>query len=84
VALAWSGKAYSTFGYGLDSPDREQLVPGDKTRNETVWGNIFWRAAPWLRLGLEGTWRRTQYLLPTGGSLSNDGFGMLMTTAFRY
>ncbi len=84
VALAWSGKAYSTFGYGLDSPNREQLVPGDKTRNETVWGNIFWRAAPWLRLGLEGSWRRTQYLLPTGGSLSNDGFGMLMTTAFRY
>jgi hypothetical protein len=84
VALAWSGKAYSTFGYGLDSPVRDQLVPGDKTRNETIWGNIVWRAAPWLRLGLEGTWRRTQYLLPSGGSLSNDGLAMLMTTAFRY
>jgi hypothetical protein len=84
VALAWSGKAYSTFGYGLDSPDRNQLVPGDKTRNETVWGNIVWRAAPWLRLGIEGTWRRTQYLLPGDGLLSNDGFGMLMTTSFRY
>jgi hypothetical protein len=84
VALAWSGTAYSTFGYGLDRPDRDQLVPGDKTRNETVWGNLFWRAAPWLRLGLEGTWRRTEYLTPTGGLLSNDGFGMLMTTAVRY
>jgi hypothetical protein len=84
VALAWSGKAYSTVGYGLDSPDRNQLVPGDKTRNETVWSNIVWRASPWLRLGLEGTWRRTRYLLPTGDVLSNDGFGLLMTTAFRY
>ena len=34
--------------------------------------------------GAEGTWRRTQYLLPTDGLLSNDGFGMLMTTSFRY
>jgi hypothetical protein len=84
VALAWTNTAHSTFGYGLDSPDRDQLVPGEKARNETVWGNIFWRAAPWLQLGLEGTWRRTQYLLPTDGLLSNDGFGMLMTTSFRY
>lgn len=84
VALAWSGTARSTFGYGLDSPDRDQLVPGDKARNETLWGNVFWRAAPWLQLGLEGSWRRTQYLLPGGGLLSNDGFGMLMTTSFRY
>jgi hypothetical protein len=84
VAMAWSDKAYSTFGYGLDSPDRDQLGPGDKTRNETVWGNMFWQPEPWLRLGLEGTWRRTQYLLPTGGSRSNDGSGLLMTTAFRY
>jgi hypothetical protein len=84
VALAWSDTAHSTFGYGLDRPNRDQLVPGDKARNETLWGNIFWRAAPWLHLGLEGTWRRTQYLLPADGLLSNDGFGMLMTTSFRY
>ena len=84
VALAWSDTAHSTFGYGLDRPNRDQLVPGDKARNETLWGNVFWRAAPWLQLGLEGTWRRTQYLLPADGLLSNDGFGMLMTTSFRY
>ena len=83
VALAWSDKTYSTFGYGLDIPDRDQLVPGDKTRNETVWGNIHWQAAPWLQLGLEGTWRRTEYLAPDG-EISSDGFGVLMTTAFRY
>ena len=84
VALAWSDTAHSTFGYGLDRPNRDQLVPGDKALNETLWGNIFWRAAPWLQLGLEGTWRRTQYLLPTDVLLTNDGFGMLMTTSFRY
>ncbi|MFZ4687635.1 MAG: hypothetical protein ACOYLS_00215 [Polymorphobacter sp.] len=84
VALAWSDTAHSTFGYGFDRPNRDQLVPGDKARNETLWGNVFWRAAPWLQLGLEGTWRRTQYLLPADGLLSNDGFGMLMTTSFRY
>jgi hypothetical protein len=84
VALAWSDTAHSTFGYGLDRPNRDQLVPGDKARNETLWGNVFWRAAPWLQLGLEGTWRRTQYLLPADGLLSNDGFGMLITTSFRY
>jgi hypothetical protein len=84
VAYAWSDKAYSTFGYGLDSPDMEQLLPGDKTRNETVWGNLFWQTTPWLQLGLEGTWRRTQYLAPAGDLLSNSGFGMLMTTAVRY
>ena len=84
VALAWSDTAHSTFGYGLDRPNRDQLVPGDKARNETLWGNIFWRAAPWLQLGFEGTWRRTQYLLPADALLSNDGFGMLMTTSFRY
>jgi hypothetical protein len=83
VAVAWSDKAYSTFGYGLDSPDRGQMVLGDKTSNETVWGNVQWRAAPWLRLGLEGTWRRTQYLAP-GGEIANDGYGVSMTTAFRF
>jgi hypothetical protein len=37
-----------------------------------------------VQLGLEGTWRRTQYLLPTDVLLTNDGFGMLMTTSFRH
>jgi hypothetical protein len=77
VALAWSDTAHSTFGYGLDRPNRDQLVPGDKALNETVWGNIFWRAAPWLQLGLEGTWRRTQYLLPTEADWLTD-YGMAL------
>jgi hypothetical protein len=56
-------------GYGVDDPEDADLFLGQIEYNETIWGTIFWELTEALRLGLEVSRRKTDYLaLP-----DNDG-----------
>jgi hypothetical protein len=60
---------HAHFGYGIDDPKDEDLAPTQRELNETVYGTVFWELTESLRLGLEVSYRETDYfLLP-----DNDG-----------
>ena len=54
---------HAHFGYGVDDPDDDDLAAAQIELNETVFGNIFWEVTKALRLGMEISHRKTDYLL---------------------
>lgn len=72
------------LGYGRDAARRSELAPGSLARNETAFANLFWSPDPRWRLGGETTWRRTGYLRPDGGLLTNDGLGLHLSAEMRF
>jgi len=53
---------HSHVGYGFDDPDRADLALGQLDYNETVFANLLWDVTKFLRLGLELTLRKTEYV----------------------
>jgi hypothetical protein len=63
---------HTHWGYGIDDPRNDDLALPQIARNETVWANLLWDVTRSLRLGLEITFRETDYLLFS----DNDGVGL--------
>ncbi|MFM8375260.1 MAG: hypothetical protein ACKN9P_04270 [Phenylobacterium sp.] len=72
------------LGYGRDAARRSELTTGSLARNETAFANLFWSPDPRWRLGGETTWRRTGYLRPDGGLLTNDGISLHLSAEMRF
>ena len=72
------------LGYGRDTAQRSELTPGSLARNETAFANLFWTPAPRWRLGGETAWRKTGYLRPDGGLLTNDGLSLHLSAEMRF
>ena len=49
-------------GYGTDDPFNQDLASGERQRNSEVFGNVLFRIAGGLRLGLELSWWSTAWL----------------------
>lgn len=72
------------LGYGRDAARRTELTAGSLARNETAFANVFWTPDPRWRLGGETTWRKTGYLRPGGGLLTNDGVSLHLSAEMRF
>lgn len=84
VFYYWTPCLHSHAGYALDRP-----VAGDisatplafgKTFNSTVYANLLWEVTQAVRIGIEATWRETDY--KAAGLPDNQGFGF--HTQFRW
>jgi hypothetical protein len=80
VAWYWTAKAHSHAGYGKDIARRAQLAPGAFTTNATAFVNLFYDQSPMVRFGVEGTWRKTEYL----GLPGNSGYALMLMSEFRF
>lgn len=50
------------LGYGLDSPDKDDLNSGDRSRNEMRFGSVFYNLTQAITLAAEYSWMTTSYL----------------------
>ena len=58
----WLPNVQSHAGYGLETiTNWNALDLGQLKRNRTAFANVIWNVTDWWRLGLEGTWRWTNY-----------------------
>jgi hypothetical protein len=74
-------------GFGIDDPRDEDLSPGQKTRNETYFGNLVWDVTRQYRLGWELTYRKTAFKPLGDGTildLDNEGPRVHMHVAYRF
>lgn len=63
---------HTHLGAGIDNPLDEDLAGAQIQRNRTAFSNVIWDVTRQFRLGLEVTWRETNYrLLP-----DNEGYGL--------
>jgi hypothetical protein len=63
---------HSHFGLAVDNPLNRDLATNQISLNETVFANLLWDATAQLRLGLELTWRKTNYI----DLSNNEGVGV--------
>jgi hypothetical protein len=76
VFFYWTPCLHSHVGYGIDDPidrdvDADPLLLG-RTMNSTAYANLLWDINQTFRIGLEFTYRDTEYrVLP-----DNEGFGV--------
>ena len=76
----WSPTAHSHFGYGRDRAwSSSGAQPGVRS-NETAFANLFWDPSPMTTLGLEATWRRTEY----EGEIDNEGLALMLSSELRF
>jgi len=69
--LYWTPCLHSHFGYGIDNPHDRDVNAGGQLRNSTIFANLLWDLNSTFRIGVEFTWRETDYkLLP-----DNEGAG---------
>jgi hypothetical protein len=76
----WQPDLHSHIGYGRDRAwSSSGAQPGVRS-NETAFANLFWDPSPMTTLGLEATWRRTEY----EGGLGNEGFALMLSSELRF
>jgi hypothetical protein len=71
-------------GYGLDEPDRADLFAGQVSRNRTAYLNLFASVTPAFAIGLEQTWRRTDYMGADGADRSNEGWSTMLSLQYGF
>ncbi len=52
-------------GYGLDDPRDGELAADQRAWNEVFYGTVMWEPVSFLRLGLEVSRFRTDYIAPS-------------------
>jgi hypothetical protein len=77
VFLYWTPYLHSHAGYAVDRPVDSDIVNTltefGRTFNRTIYSNLLWDVTQSLRIGIEATWRNTDYKAPE--FLDNQGFG---------
>jgi len=71
-------------GYGIDQPDRDDLLAGQVARNQTAYLNLFSSITPAFTIGLEQTWRRTDYLGWQGSDRTNEGWSTMLSLQYGF
>ena len=74
----WAPCLHSHFGYSIDNPRDSDLTAALASRNEFVFGNIFWDLTSTIELGFEVSHWRTEYMAPL-----QDNDSMVYHTRFR-
>ena len=80
VAWWWSPTAHSHLGYGRDRAWSAGAAQPGVRSNETAFANLFWDPSPMTTLGLEATWRRTEYQ----GEVDNEGLALMLSSELRF
>jgi hypothetical protein len=80
----WSQMLSSNIGFGQDQNNKLELAAGQTSLNRTLYMNTIWQVSPFWQVSGELTKRRTDYLQSDGGLFSNDGYGFMMATQFKY
>jgi hypothetical protein len=84
----WMPNLQSHSGFGVDTanPDDITAIPFSqfgRTYNSTLWSNLLWDVNKSFRIGLEGTYRKTEYKDPMLTSrFPNEGYGL--ATQFQW
>lgn len=71
---------HTHWGYGIDAPQKSELASGQVSRNDTVFANLLWDVTKTLRLGVEGTYRQTDYI----ALLNNQGFTVQTQVQWKF
>ena len=67
VYVYWTPCLHSHFGYSIDNPHDSDLTAGLPSRNEFVFGNIFWDVTSSIEVGFEVShWRDRIHGSPSG------------------
>lgn len=64
VYFYWTPCLHSHFGYSIDNPRDSDLTAGLASRNEFVFGNIFWDVTRSIEVGFEVSHWETAYMAP--------------------
>jgi hypothetical protein len=62
AVIAASKKVQFSFGYGMDDPDDDNLLSGNRSKNTSIFGNFTVALSPSLKIGLEISNWQTDYL----------------------
>jgi hypothetical protein len=68
VYVYWTPCLHSHFGYSIDNPLNADLTAGLPSRNELVYGNIFWDVTRSIEVGFEVSRWETSYMAPVVGN----------------
>src|SRR5262245_24572197 len=71
---------HTHWGYGIDAPQKSELAIGQISRNDTLFANLLWDVTKFLRLGLEATYRQTDYVV----LFNNNGFTVQTQVQFKF
>lgn len=84
ATLVFTPSLRMNAGYGIDQPDRADLFAGQVARNQTAYLNLFSSITPELTVGLEQTWRRTEYLGLQGSDRANEGWSTMLSLQYGF
>jgi hypothetical protein len=71
---------HTHWGYGIDAPQKSELALGQISRNDTLFANLIWDVSKAFRLGVEATYRQTDYVV----LLNNNGFTVQTQVQFKF
>lgn len=80
VSWWWSPVLHSHAGYGMDRAWASGSQQPAIRANRTSFANVYWDPGPMTTLGIEATWRKTDY----GAGLSNQGFALMLSSELRF
>ena len=80
LAWWWRPSLHSHLGYGRDRAWATGSAQPALRVNETAFANLYWDPSPMTTLGLEATWRRTEY----EGDIDNEGLALMLSSELRF
>lgn len=80
LAWWWRPSLHSHIGYGRDRAWTTGDAQPALRVNATAFANLFWDPSPMTTLGLEATWRRTEY----EGDIDHEGLALMLSSELRF
>lgn len=79
-AYYWKKNLQSRFGYGQDECNADDLKGGGIKKNQTFFANFIWDMNELFQIGIEPTWRKTDY----SSLRDNSGLGLMLAATLKF
>lgn len=76
----WKKNLQSRFGYGQDECNADDLKGGGIRKNQTFFANLIWDINSIFQVGIEPTWRKTDY----SSLKDNSGAGVMLAATLKF
>lgn len=79
-AFYWKKNLQSRFGYGQDECNADDLKGSGIRKNQTIFANIIWDVNRVFQVGVEPTWKKTDY----SSFRDNSGLGVMLAATLKF
>jgi hypothetical protein len=81
LTVYWKKNLQTNVGYGQDKCNKSDLLGSGITQNSTLFGNLIWDINPSFQIGIEASYKQTNYLAPLK---NNQGYTAMFMTQYKF